>query len=241
MNTSEFLNALRARPDLPLAFSTASGSVPAGYHLTEIKRVTHDTVDCGNVPHQWTENQFELWTPSAPEPDCRPMLARKFLSIVDEVRKSLAIDGTVEAFIFGRIAGGADQLHRIKSIETGKESITVRLEPVSASCKAADREAGATGSAGGCCGTTDAAPEAVAGAKAGCCQTSGRREAEVSSSSGGCCGTAKTPPEASAKWSAVCCIASKRTVPSDSDVFGYRKTGTKWFTEFESHGIRFSF
>lgn len=140
MNTSEFLSALRARPELPLAFSTQAGSVPASYHLTEVKRVSHDSVDCGSVAHTWTENHFELWAPHGAGRDDRPMPASKFLSIIEKVRSRMTLDDNAEARVFGRVAGGSDQLHQIESIETSDSSITVHLEPVGAQCKARERE-----------------------------------------------------------------------------------------------------
>ena len=161
MNTLDFLNALRARPDLPLAFSTPTGTVPAGFHLTEVKRVSHETVDCGSVAHNWIENQFELWTPPAAEPDRTPMLAGKFLSIVEKVRRILTLDEEAEARVFGRVAGGTDQLHSIESVETGSDAIHIHLDPVSASCKARDRRMAASG---GCCGG-DSGSSACCGAK----------------------------------------------------------------------------
>ena len=154
MNTADFLNTLRARPDLPLAFSSPAGAVPAGFHLTEVKRVSHETVDCGNVAHNWVENQFELWSPSATGADRKPMLAGKFLAIVAKVRRIIAIDDAVEARVFGRVTGGADQLHTIESVETGADSIQIHLAPVSALCKP---RTGASASAAGCC-ENDAEP-----------------------------------------------------------------------------------
>jgi len=151
MNTSDFLNALRARPELPLAFSTNQGTVPAGFHLTEVKRVTHETVDCGSETHQWIENQFELWAPAVPEPDYKPFPAGKFLAIVDEVKRMLTLDETAEARIFGRVAGGLDQLHAIESVKTGSEAIQVHLQPVTASCKARDRRSSALNTGESCC------------------------------------------------------------------------------------------
>jgi hypothetical protein len=143
MNTSEFLDALRARPELPLAFSTEIGTVPAAFHLTEVKRVSHESVDCGSAAHNWTENHFELWAPRAADADRLPMRAGKFLSIVEKVRRTLLLDDGAEARVFGRVAGGADQLHAVTSVETGGKSIIVHLEPVSAQCKARERSEGA--------------------------------------------------------------------------------------------------
>lgn len=140
MKTSEFLDALRSRPELPLEFSTAAGSVPAGYHLTEVKRVAHDTVDCGSKAHSWTENHFELWAPADAGPGRTAMRAGKFLSIVEKVRPTLSLDEGAEVRVFGSVGGGPDQLHTVTSIETGADSISVHLEPVSAQCKAAQSE-----------------------------------------------------------------------------------------------------
>jgi Family of unknown function (DUF6428) len=152
MKTSEFLDALRSRPELPLEFSTAAGSVPAGYHLTEVKRVVHDTVDCGSMAHSWTENHFELWSPADSEPGSTAMRAGRFLSIVEKVQSVLSIDERAEARVFGSVGGGPDQLHEVASIETRNNSITVHLEPVSAQCKARDRrEEVEGGSSSGCC------------------------------------------------------------------------------------------
>ena len=153
MNTSEFLNALRARPDLPLAFSSPVGSVPAGFHLTEVKRVALDTVDCGSVAHNWVENQFELWTPASTEPGRKPMQAGKFLSIVEKVRRILSLNESDEARVFGRVEGGSDQLHSIESVETAADTIHIHLKPVSASCK--PRAQVWDASAAGCCKAAD--------------------------------------------------------------------------------------
>lgn len=162
MKTSEFLDALRARPELPLAFSTAAGSVPAGFHLTEIKRVAHETVDCGSMAHSWTENHFELWTPAEAEPGRTAMRAGKFLSIVDKVREVLALDEAVDARVFGSVGGGPVQLHSIESVETGQNSITIHLEPVSAQCKARDRRNAAEGGDGAACCTMAAGSKIAA-------------------------------------------------------------------------------
>lgn len=136
MNTSEFLNSLRARPELPLAFSTSTGSVSPSYHLTEVKRVAHESVDCGSAAHSWTENHFELWVPRGADSDAQPMLASKFLSIIEKVRRRMTLDDNAEARVFGSVVGGPNQLHAIESVETSESAITVRLEPVGTQCKA---------------------------------------------------------------------------------------------------------
>jgi hypothetical protein len=90
------------------------------------------------------------------------MPAGKFLSIVDKVRRKLALDENIQARIFGRVAGGPDQLHDIESIRAVDGAIEVRLEPVSATCKAGDRrESMETGNEVGCCGSRDKSESSV--------------------------------------------------------------------------------
>lgn len=67
------------------------------------------------------------------------MLAGKFLAIVDKVRQSLALDGAAEARFIGCVEDGGNQHHTIKAIESVFGTLEVRLDPVSASCKARNR------------------------------------------------------------------------------------------------------
>ncbi len=47
MKTNEFISALRAAPQNQLVFTDMDGqAVPGGYHLTELKATSFDTVDC---------------------------------------------------------------------------------------------------------------------------------------------------------------------------------------------------
>ncbi len=98
MKTGEFLSTLRAHSDRPLFLSLGRGRhVSAGYHLTEVKRVAFETMDCGAMAHSWRETHFELW--ATPLPEIRPayMAAGKFLSIVGRVEEKLPLDGETEA------------------------------------------------------------------------------------------------------------------------------------------------
>ncbi|WP_415908868.1 DUF6428 family protein [Oleiharenicola sp. Vm1] len=77
MKTSAFLSALRAHVALPVVFRAGAAVIPSSYHLTEVKRVAYETMDCGAMTHRWSETQFELWVPPSPPPSpaagtCRP-------------------------------------------------------------------------------------------------------------------------------------------------------------------------
>ncbi len=48
MKTHEFIKALRNLADKQLIFANVDGqTIHAGYHLTEIKAASFETVDCG--------------------------------------------------------------------------------------------------------------------------------------------------------------------------------------------------
>src|SRR2546428_10499104 len=91
MTTDEFISELRAAPGHRLLFNNANGrTVHAGYHLTELKAASFQTVDCGGRINHWHETIVQLWVPANPDNDC--MTAAKFLKIFDKVRGMIALD-----------------------------------------------------------------------------------------------------------------------------------------------------
>lgn len=228
MKTSEFLEALCSRPELPLEFSTAAGSVPAGYHLTEVKRVAYETMDCGAVPHRRAETQFEVWTPPVVGalPGRVPMSAGKFLRIVDRVEKELPLDGDSQVRILAEIDGQPASLHSVGSVAVSKGRLEVRLETDRTRCKAAERRVGKL--TGGCCVDDDAIAEPAATAAAA-------RET-LSESRGQCCTMA-----AGSRPAQMCGCEAKETPPADLSATGLSRIESMWFTPFESQGFRFMF
>ncbi|HUG09572.1 MAG TPA: DUF6428 family protein [Opitutaceae bacterium] len=226
MNTSEFLDALRARPELPLAFSTSAGTVPAGYHLTEVKRVSYETMDCGAVSHRWAETQFEIWAPPVVGalPGREPMSAGKFLKIVDRVERELPLDGDSQARILAEIGGKPAVLSAIESVTVSKGRLEVALTADRTRCKAAERRVGEL--TGGCCGTGEEEKEPAATATL-----------KSSESRGQCCTMA-----ADSKLGALCgCAARTENQVADTDAPGTSRLQSAWFTPFESQSFRFMF
>ncbi len=80
MKTSEFISLLRAAPNNQLVFLDFKGhAVQCGYHLTELKAASFETVDCGGQTNSWQETIVQLWVP--PDPTNVYMTAAKFLKI----------------------------------------------------------------------------------------------------------------------------------------------------------------
>ena len=79
--TQAFLDTLAPHQALPLIF-TLSGEVLVheGYHVTEVKAVSIQAMDCGGRPDAWNETVVQLWNPGD-EGDRGFMTVGKFLEI----------------------------------------------------------------------------------------------------------------------------------------------------------------
>ena len=65
MKTNEFLSVLKENTTKSLVFEYAPGRlVGANYHITEVKNITIDSVDCGSGTDFWKETIiFQEWFP----------------------------------------------------------------------------------------------------------------------------------------------------------------------------------
>lgn len=168
MKTSALLSSLRSHAALPVVFRTGSAAISSHYHLTEVKRVAYETMDCGAQTHRWSETQFELWVPplvgALPGRDHMP--AGKFLAIVDRVEKELPLDGTTAARIFVALGDAPAALYDIAAVTARDGQLHVELTADRTRCKAAERRAAVL--TGGCCGAGDAG----SASDAACCGSS---------------------------------------------------------------------
>jgi uncharacterized protein DUF6428 len=138
MITKEFISALRAASDNELIFVDLEGhAVHSGYHLTELKGASFETVDCGGKTNRWQETIVQLWVPENPDEDY--MRAAKFLKIFDKVRRMIALDVDSEI----RVEYGDQKFfpstYHVRSVTSDDAMTHVFLEPPRATCKARDR------------------------------------------------------------------------------------------------------
>jgi hypothetical protein len=92
MKTREFIEQLRGSLSKHVLFVDENDTtIHGGYHLTELKAATFDTVDCGGQKNRWDESVVPLWVPENEESD-EFMTADKFLSIYDRVSGMIALD-----------------------------------------------------------------------------------------------------------------------------------------------------
>lgn len=173
MKTTAFLAALRSHSALPLVFRAGSAAISSHYHLTEVKRVAYETMDCGAQTHRWSETQFELWV--SPLVGALPgrghMPAAKFLAILDRVEQALRLDGEATARVFVALGDAPAALYDIASVTAHEGRLRVELTADRTRCKAAERRVASL--TGGCCGSSESAPSDAAAESAGsCCGTS---------------------------------------------------------------------
>jgi hypothetical protein len=138
MKTNEFVSSLRAAPQNRLLFLDADGHViPAGYHLTELKAVSFDTVDCGGEVSQWYETVAQLWVPENADGDY--MTSAKFLKIFDKVRGMIPLKLDAEIRIEYGDENFFPSTYHVRSVTRHQETTQVLLQPPAATCKARNR------------------------------------------------------------------------------------------------------
>jgi Family of unknown function (DUF6428) len=148
MTTRDFISRLREAAAKQLVFTNSDGAmVHGGYHLTELKAASFDTVDCGAQKNQWNETIVQLWVPEDEE-NGEFMTAAKFLSIYDKVARLIPLDPTAEIrFEYGDENFPPSNYH-VDMISGNEAELRVQLRLPQPTCKARDRrEAGAA-----CCG-----------------------------------------------------------------------------------------
>jgi hypothetical protein len=148
MTTHDFISRLREAAAKQLVFTNSDGAtVHSGYHLTELKAASFDTVDCGAQKNQWNETIMQLWIPEDEE-NGEFMTAAKFLSIYDKVARLISLDPTAEV----RVEYGDENFppsnYHVERLSENPAELRVQLRLPQATCKARDRrESGAV-----CCG-----------------------------------------------------------------------------------------
>ena len=135
MKTQEFLQSLKDNSGSGLTFEYAPGKfISETYHITEVKNVSIDSVDCGGNPDSYKQTIVQLWVPSAEKPR-KPWTAEKALSILKKVDKMTTIQGDTEIFF----EFGNDEIRTsnfsIENIELTDNRINVQLFVKPTVCK----------------------------------------------------------------------------------------------------------
>ncbi|PKD21828.1 hypothetical protein APR41_02290 [Salegentibacter salinarum] len=93
MKTSELFDLLKQHQEKPLLFEYAPNLlIGANYHITEVKHLKIDSVDCGAGTDAWSETIIQLWESPEEIGKTEFMQVSKALSILDKVGHMKAYD-----------------------------------------------------------------------------------------------------------------------------------------------------
>ncbi|WP_222983036.1 DUF6428 family protein [Flagellimonas meishanensis] len=86
MNTAQLLSLLKQHQEKSLLFEYADGKfVGANYHITEVKNITVDSVDCGAGTDFWKETIVQLWESPKEKGKREFMTVNKAMDILNRV------------------------------------------------------------------------------------------------------------------------------------------------------------
>lgn len=135
MKTNEFLTLLQNNPEAGLTFEYEKGKlVPPTYHITEVKNVTIDSVDCGGNPDSYKQTIVQLWVPKNEELR-KEWTAKKALSIFEVVDKMIPINRDTDIFFeFGNEEVRTSNFS-VETITKDDEKIVIQMYVQPTVCK----------------------------------------------------------------------------------------------------------
>ena len=136
MKTNEFLSLLQSQPNKELRFEYRPGQLVApGYHITEIKNVTVDAVNCGAGTDLWKETVIQLWEDPI-ENTAQYMSGQKALDILNKVDGVKPMEKNVEV----KFEYSNDDFHTaqlfVNDFSVDEKAIVMKLGIAKTECKA---------------------------------------------------------------------------------------------------------
>jgi hypothetical protein len=156
MKTQEFLQLLETHKNTSLLFEYTPGQlVGANYHITEVKHITIDSVDCGARTDAWKETIVQLWESPSEIGKTEYMSSYKALAILKKVGTMKPYDLASEIKIeYGNSIFHTAQLF-VSDYEIHDNNLLFKLAIVKTDCKAKEAcgipEAGEVDSENACC------------------------------------------------------------------------------------------
>ena len=137
MKTQELFDVLKANQDKALLFEYSDGQlVGANYHITEVKHVKIDSVDCGAGVDAWNEPIVQLWESPSEIGKTEYMSTYKALGILNKVGSMKAYDTQAEIkFEYGNKLFHTAQLF-VNDYEIHGNNLLFKLAVEKTDCKA---------------------------------------------------------------------------------------------------------
>ncbi len=137
MKTQELFEILEQNKDKSLLFEYAPNKlVGANYHITEVKHISIDSVDCGSQTDAWKETIIQLWESPSEIDKTEYMSVYKAIAILKKVGtiKSYNFDSEVK-FEYSNASFNTAQLF-VNDFEILDNDIIVKLAIEKTDCKA---------------------------------------------------------------------------------------------------------
>lgn len=137
MKTRDLLNILEQHQDKSLLFEYAPQLfVGANYHITEVKHVKIDSIDCGSQSDSWNETIIQLWESPSEVGKTDYMSAYKALAILKKVGKMKPYDLEAELkFEYSNRTFHTAQLF-VNDFEIHNQQLIFKLAIEKTDCKA---------------------------------------------------------------------------------------------------------
>jgi len=128
--------ALIAHPALPLKFYFEGAAINPGYHVTEVRHATINSLDCGRntETERWEDVTIQLLDGPAESTEGH-MTSTKFAGIISTAIKTLALDDA--PFLYFEFAPNNGPIRKlsVESVESSEHEISVSLGSEKAVCK----------------------------------------------------------------------------------------------------------
>lgn len=135
MNTSKFLNILKANGNKELVFEYQPNQlVPKSYHISEIKKVKIESVDCGGFAHEEQHTAVQLWINPSEKTD-KNMLAEKAMKIFDLVDGVKPLLQESPIFFEWGMEGLATSTYQVDEVAIDTTQIKVKMSVPTTMCK----------------------------------------------------------------------------------------------------------
>jgi hypothetical protein len=137
MKTQELFKLLEQHQDKALMFEYAPKQlVGANYHITEVKHITIDSIDCGSQTDFWKETIIQLWESPKEIEKTEFMSVYKALAILKKVgkMKPYTLDAEVK-FEYSNASFHTAQLF-VNDYEIFGQNLIVKLAIEKTDCKA---------------------------------------------------------------------------------------------------------
>lgn len=129
---------LEAASTKPLRF-TVNGQqlVPNDFHVTEIKKVSVESLDCGGGASAWEELVIQLWSPRGDDTP-QAMTAEKFSKILEKADALALLDGEHVRFEYAPLGQPAVQ-YALSGLVAAGNTLEVELIAPHVACKPIER------------------------------------------------------------------------------------------------------